>query len=118
MQSRDLAESSHVIRVRRPCSHNLLNISGLYPIHFNLSHSSIYIRPIDFDAGWVISIILGAICPLMGGYDRHATTPTGSAGAGYFTLLMVVVWEVAADDTPLIRVERFLKDPVTIALKL
>src|SRR6202050_5771359 len=58
--------------------------------------------------------ILDGVCPVMDGYDLLATTPTGSGKSGYYILLMLVVREIAADDSLMIGEKRFPKDPVMI----
>ena len=60
--------------------------------------------------------ILDGICPVMDGYDLLATTPTGSGKSGYYILLMLVVREIAADDSLMIGEKRFPKDPVMIVV--
>jgi len=58
--------------------------------------------------------VLDGICPVMDGYDLLATTPTGSGKSGYYILLMLVVREIAADESLMIGEKRFPKDPVMI----
>src|SRR6202040_2986694 len=58
--------------------------------------------------------VLDGICHVMDGYNLLATTPTGSGKSGYYILLMLVVREIAADESLMIREKRFPKDPVMI----
>jgi hypothetical protein len=60
--------------------------------------------------------ILNGVCLVMDGYDLLATTPTGWGNAGYFILLMVVVHEIAADETLMIGTKKFPKDPVMVVV--
>jgi len=38
--------------------------------------------------------ILDGVCPVIDGFNLFATTPTMSGKTGFFTLLMLVVWEI------------------------
>ena len=58
--------------------------------------------------------VLDGICHVMDGYNLLATTPTGSGKSGYYILLMLVVREIAADESLMIGEKRFPKDPVMI----
>ena len=60
--------------------------------------------------------ILDGVCPVIDGFNLLATTPTGSGKTGFFTLLMLVVREIAADKTLAIGNEVFPIDPVMIVV--
>ena len=57
---------------------------------------------------------LDGICPTMDGYDLLATTPTGQGKTGYLTMFMLVVWEIAANETLALGQEKIPKDPAMI----
>jgi hypothetical protein len=60
--------------------------------------------------------ILDGVCPVIDGFNLLATTPTRSGKTGFFTLLMLVVREIAADKTLAIGNEVFPIDPVMIVV--
>jgi hypothetical protein len=52
----------------------------------------------------------------MDGFDLLATTPCGLGKSGYLILLMLIVCEIAADETLAIGKEIFPLDPVMIVV--
>jgi hypothetical protein len=60
--------------------------------------------------------ILDGICLVMDGYNLLATTPARSGKGGYFTLLMLIVHDIAADTTLMIRDRKFPKYPIMIVV--
>jgi hypothetical protein len=58
--------------------------------------------------------IIDGVCPVMDEFDLLAMTPCGSGKLGYLILLMLVIHEIAADETLIIGKEVFPLDPVMI----
>src|ERR1700720_3927027 len=58
--------------------------------------------------------VLDGICHVMDGYHLLATTLTGWGKSGYYTLLMLVGREIAADESLMIGEKRFPKDLLMI----